>query len=256
MVFKLKIVPLILVFSQLFTFAKERVNPFKINNIEISYNFPINQISSSFFDSFNKYSNSNSSEFIFRNYPSVSLNIEFPGLTNVVLNFEWIRLDYSTQFNQTSNISYSSVFRSFNENFEFHFFPISFSFFFSPFNTDFKSLLHFQFGVSIDNLKWNEFVSSNSEDDPLKGLKTTNLKHFSPFFAFGVRNVLPFDIIENEQLLDNFFFEAKFYFFYRNVSIFKRIANSGLVDEEVTILPFSIVFLFGVNLNTRSFFLN
>ncbi|MGC8747750.1 MAG: hypothetical protein ACP5RR_02575 [Candidatus Kapaibacteriota bacterium] len=237
-----------------FAFTKEKRNPFIINNVEIAYNFPINQNAYDFFDAFNQYSNLSADEFTFRNFPSVSFDIEIPNLTNFVLNLDWINLLYSTNFNKKSSYSFNSFFRSYSESFDFNFLPITLSFFITPFDTDFKTQLHFQFGVSYDRLEWKEFVGSELDDDPRKGLETIRIKQFSPLFAFGIRNVLPFDILDREQLLNFFFFEAKFYFMYRNIDIFTRISKYEPIPEKVTILPFSIVFIIGVNFKTRSFF--
>lgn len=256
MVFKLKFVLFFLLLLPFLSFSKERRNPFIIKNIELSYNFPINQISNSFFDAFNSYSNTNGQEFTFRNYPGVSFNIEIPELTNFVLSFEWMELMYSTSFNKQSNYSFNSFWRSYNESFDFNFIPISLSLFLTPFDTDFKSQLHFQFGVSYDRAQWNEFVNSELEDDPSKGLKTKAIKQFSPFIGIGFRNVLRFDILDKDQLLNFLFFEAKFIFTYRNMDLFSEISSYEPLPEKVTILPFSIVFIIGVNLNTKSFFNN
>lgn len=256
MVPKLKLALVFLFVIVLASSAKERVKPFIINNIEFAYNIPINQISNSFFDAFNKYSLGNSNEFTFRNYPGISLNVEIPGLTDFTVSVDWINLMYNSNFGKNSVSSFNSFYRTFSENFEFNFVPLSLSLFLTPFEADFKTLFHFQFGVSFDKAVWNEYISSEYEDDPKKGLQTTKLIHFSPFFAFGIRNVFPFDINDNEQILQNFFFETKFCFAYRNIPLLKRISNDLSIQEKVTILPFSIVFLFGINLYTKSFFNN
>ncbi|MFN3269238.1 MAG: hypothetical protein ACK42G_01495 [Candidatus Kapaibacteriota bacterium] len=256
MVSKLKIVVLLALLIPLLSFSKERRNPFIINNIEVSYNFPINQISTSFFDAYNVYSNSNSSEFTYRNFPSLSLNFEIPSVTNFILSIDWISLSFSSNFTKQSSYSYNTFLRTYSENFEFNFLPISLSFFVTPFETDFKTQFHFQFGVSYDKAKWNEFINSDFEDDPRKGLRTLEIRKFSPFFAFGIRNVLPFDIWDKEQIMNFFFFETKFFLMYRNMDLFANVPSIEPLPKNVTILPFSIVLIIGVNLNTRSFFNN
>jgi len=256
MVFKLKAVALIIFTYSVFAFSKEHINPFYINNVEIGFNFPINQISTSFFDAFNKYSSTTSSEFAIKNYPSFACKIEIPEITSFVLNFEWLCLNFATNFHMNTQYSYLNIARSYSENFEFNFFTTSLSFFYAPINDDFRTLLHFQIGASFDKILWNEYVSSEYDADEDKGLKTLQFNQLSPFAAFGIRNVLPFDLSGKDYLLQEFFFETRFCFSYRSIKLFSRISEAYQVPEKVTILPFSIVFLVGINLNTKSFFYN
>jgi hypothetical protein len=236
-------------------FAKDYRNPFIINNIEVGYNFPINQISQEFFDAINKYSSNSDREFVFRNFPSVSFRIEIPALTNFVINFEWINLKYATKFNKNESYSFNNIWRSYSENFEFDFFPISLSFFYSPFDSDFRTLFHFQFGISYDKAKWDEYVDSDLSYDPNTGFRTISETRASPFFIFGIRDILPFDFSDSEQLLNYFFVEARFAFVYRTFDFFSKHVGTSSIEGKTTILPFSIVFTIGLNLNTRSFFL-
>ncbi len=256
MVFKLKVIAFVLVLLDLSTFAQKSDNPFTINDIYISYNFPINQVSSTFFDNFNKYSNGNGTEFTFRNFPSIAFNIEIPNVYTFILNFEWINLKFNSNFNKHSTFSFNTFYRNFSENFEFTFLPISISFLWFPYSSDFNTSFHFQFGISIDKVIWNEYVTSELEGDPYIGLKTTVLKQLSPIFNFGIRNIFPFDLYDKEQFLQSFFFETKFCFSFRYMNIFSKISENELLKEKVAILPFSIVLLFGINLNTKSFFNN
>lgn len=255
MVSKLKFL-LVIVLYCCSLLAKNNFNTFIIKNIEICYNFPINQISSSFFDAFNTYSKTNGSEFMFRNYPSLALSVELPQIAEFTLNLEWLRLSYSTEFVESSPYYFTSIFRSYSENFDLNFLPVSLSFFYAPFKNEFYTLFHFQFGISFDRITWKEYISSEYIEDPLAGSKIIELKNLSPFICLAIRNVLSFDILDNEQFLRNLFFDTKFYFFYRRVNLFNQISTKENIQKVITILPFSIVFNLGLSFNTKSFFIN
>ncbi len=252
---KLKVLFYLFLLSLYSLYCKELKNPFIINNIELVYNFPIEQISREFFDAMNKYAQNNDREFLYRNFPSTSFYIEIPDLTNFTINFEWISLSYSTRFNKNETYSFNNIWRSYSENFNFNFFPISLSFFITPVEADFCTQLHLQFGVSIDKVQWDEYVDSDLSDDPKLGLKTFRKTRFSPFFTLAIRNVLPFDIFDSDQFLNYFFAEARFMFSYRRFDLFSRLNQPLDLESKTTILPFSIVFSIGLNFNTRSFFL-
>ncbi|MFN3781512.1 MAG: hypothetical protein ACK4SO_05000 [Candidatus Kapaibacteriota bacterium] len=256
MVSKLKLLLVLVLCFSSSIFAKNNFNSLIIKNFELGYNFPINQISSSFFDAFNKYSKTSGSEFIFRNYPSLALCVEIPRIVEFILNIEWLRLVYSTDFGKSSTYYSTSFFRSYSENFDFNFFPVSLSFFYAPFRDEFHTLLHFQIGISFDRFTWKEFISSEFSDDPLIGVKIYELKNLTPFFCIGIRNVLSFDLLKSDQFLRELFLETKFYFFYRRVNLFYSISTMENIPNIVTILPFTIVFNLGVSLNTQSFFIN
>ncbi len=256
MVSKLKSLLVLVLCSCSSIFAKNNFNSLIIRNIELGYNFPINQISSSFFDAFNTYSKTGGSEFIFRNYPSLALNVELPQIAEFIVNIEWLRLSYSTDFGKSSSYYFTSFFRSYSENFDFNFFPVSLSFFYAPFRDEFQTLLHFQFGISFDRIIWKEYISSEYTDDPLIGVKIYEVKNLTPFFCMGIRNVLSFDLLNNEQFLRELFLETKFYFFYRRVNLFSNISEIENIPNTITILPFTIVFNLGVSFDTQSFFLN
>jgi len=252
---KLKICIFVLLIFLSSLVAKDYKNPFIINNIEVGYNFPINQISQEFFNIINRYSNNSDREFVFRNFPSASFKVEIPGMINFVINFEWINLKYSTKFNKNEAYSFNNVWRSYSENFDFNFFPVSLSLFYSPFESDFRTLLHFQFGISYDKAKWDEYIDSDLSYDPKTGFKSVFETRISPFFIFGIRDIFPFDLSNPEQLLNYFFVEARFIFVYRSFNFFSERIGTNAFDGNTTILPFSIVFTIGLNLNTRSFFL-
>ncbi|MCX7879432.1 MAG: hypothetical protein N2517_02100 [Ignavibacteria bacterium] len=232
--------------------AKEKYNIFKVEGIEICYNFPINQISKDFFDTYNKFSKSGAYEFNFKNFPSIKVDFKLPWNFNITLGFERMYLGFFSSFGRVDNFSYQSIFRSYSENFEFVFFPVAFSFHFAPYPADFYSVFHFQLGASFDKVKWVETVDSEFDSDPLQGTKTVNIRQVSPFLGVGFKVVYPFDIITADQVLDYFFFEAKVNLAYRRMKLFTSITDREKIDGFVMVLPFSITFVVGVRFDTRS----
>lgn len=252
---KLKAFFYLLLLPYYLLFCKELKNPFVINNIEVVYNFPIEQLSKEFFDVMNRYAQNSDREFLYRNFPATSLYIEIPHLTKFTINLEWINLNYTTRFNKNETYSFNNIWRSYSENFNFNFFPLSLSFFITPVESDFYSQFHLQFGISIDKVQWDEYVDSDLSDDPKLGLKTFRETRFSPFFTFAIRNILPFDIFDSNQFVNYFFAEARFMLSYRTFALFSKLNEAFDLGSQTTILPFSIVFSIGLNFNTRSFFL-
>ncbi len=250
---------LALCFINAFTFSKptENRNLFYIRGITIYYSFPINQISYDFFENYRTYSKTNVSEFKMRNFPGIILDIVVPNSLSFSISLEWIGLKLHDSFYRNLQISYNNGRRDYNENFNFNFFPVAYNLFISPWKTDFKTYFRFQIGLSIDKVRWEEYIQSNIPNDSKVGLSVYEKQQFNPFLCFSAGVLFPFDInADSLKFLDSFFFESKFSLSYRKFNIFSSLEQSEGVSSRVTILPFFIVFNLGLRFDVSSFFLN
>lgn len=235
----------------------KRENLFVIRSINPMYGFPINQISYEFFYAFASISKQLPNEFTFRNIPSVLFEIEFYKHIKLPISIEIHNLELFGSFTILKEYFDKTIVRTYSETFRFKFIPISFTYFWYPLKTDFSSFFMFQLGLTLDKLHWQEEVESNFPDDPFQKSQIRSWNQFNPFFAFAVGVELPFDIMEDSsQFIESVFFASKFNFSYRRANVFADFAIEKPISSQVTILPFSIVFIIGLRFNSSSFFLN
>lgn len=223
-------------------------------NLLLMVGKPFNFSYNSFDEDYKTFLKGNPGEF--KTSPIASLSIKFDAIQDFryCITVDYSQSNYVDQFTEYFKFGNMNLNRSLNEKFDISDFPVLIGLDYVPSSNPYKSYLSFTTGVNFSKVIWYEAVSSQLEFE-----KRITGEKFNKFIASPVLRItsgieLNFDKKSENDFLKSLVAEARFSYYFRYVSIFKKLEEEDpkfveIANKSYALMTFNLGLYLGLSFN-------